>query len=443
MAAVLPSLLLLLLPTPPAGAGEKVTYAKHIAPIVFKSCATCHRPGEVGPFPLLTYKDAAKRADHLATVVENRQMPPWKAAPGHGSFLDERRLSDQEVALFKKWAAEGAPEGDPKDLPPTPTFKDGWQLGEPDLVLKMPEPFAVPATGRDVFQCFVLPTGVAEERTVAAVEFRPGNRRVVHHSLIFLDNTGQARKLDEKDPGPGYKSFGGIGFLPTGGLGGWAPGATPRRLPDGLGRLLRKNSDVVLQMHYHPSGKEEQDQSMVGIYFTKKPAERIVFSLPVLNRMLYIPAGEARQKVSASFTLPVETEAIGITPHMHLLGKEMKVTATFPDGKTQDLIWIKDWDFNWQDQYLYREPVKLPKGTKIEVAAVYDNSAGNPNNPNDPPKRVTWGEQTTDEMCIAFIQIVPHSRKEALQLLQEVGKQQMGRALRLFGGGAADKSGDK
>lgn len=410
--------------------GEKITFNKHIAPILYKSCASCHRPGEVGPFSLLTYKDAAKRSDHLAQVVESHQMPPWKPEPGYGDLLDERKLTDKQIDLIKKWAANGAPEGDPKDLPPTPAFSDGWQLGEPDLVLKMPEQFTIPATGRDVYQCFVIPIGVAEDRTVAAVEFRPGNRRVVHHSLFFLDNSGQARKLDEKDPGPGYKSFGGIGFLPTGGLGGWAPGATPRRLPEGLGRLIKKNSDLVFQMHYHPTGKEEQDQSMIGIHFTKKPAEKLVSSLPVLNRRVDIPAGADHHRITATFTMPVDAETIGVTPHMHLLGREMKVTATFPDGKSQTLVWIKDWDFNWQDQYLYKHAIKLPKGTKIDLEAYYDNSENNPKNPTSPPKRVRWGEQTTDEMCIAFLQVVPNSRKDAATILQEVGRQQLSQVLR-------------
>lgn len=429
MYCLMPVFLLL---TPPTD-GEKITFNKHIAPILFKNCATCHRPGEVGPFSLLTYKDSAKRADHLAQIVADRQMPPWKPEPGYGEFLDERKLSNQDIELIKRWAAEGAPEGDPKDRPAAPTFSDGWQLGEPDLVLKMPEPFTIPATGRDVYQCFVLPGGITEDRTVAAVEFRPGNRRVVHHALYFLDNTGQARKLDEKDPGPGYRSFGGIGFLPTGGLGGWAPGATPRRLPEGHGRMMRKNSDVVFQMHYHPTGKEEQDQSMIGIYFTKKPAEHLVVALPVLNRRLDIPAGAQRQRVTASFVVPADIEAIGVTPHMHLVGREMKVAAVFPDGKSQVLIWIKDWDFNWQDQYLFKQRINMPKGTKIEVEAFYDNSDSNPKNPNSPPKRVRWGEQTTDEMCIAFLQIVPANRKDVALILQEVGKQQITQALNSFG----------
>ncbi len=419
----------------PASAAEEITFTKHIAPILWKNCASCHRPGEVGPFNLLTYKDAAKRADFLAQITSERRMPPWKAEPGHGDFEDVRRLSDAEIKLLAQWAESGAKEGKASDLPPAPKFTEGWQLGQPDLILKMAEPFEVRADGRDVYRCFVLPTGLTEDRTVAAVEFRPGNRRVVHHALYFLDNTGAARKKDEADPGPGYSSFGGIGIVPTGSLGGWAPGATARRLPEGTGRMLRKGSDVVLQIHYHPSGKVEKDQSTLGIYFTRKPAQRLVMGVPLVNRRLAIPAGEKRHEVKATFTLPVDVQALGITPHMHLLGREMKVTATLPNGKQESLIWIKDWDFNWQDQYRYRKPVALPKGTKLEMVAYYDNSADNSKNPNHPPKLVRWGEQTTDEMALCGLQVITAKRADMLELYKELLKTQgrLGSLLSGFG----------
>jgi mono/diheme cytochrome c family protein len=406
----------------PAGAapGQRVTYCRDVAPILYRHCAGCHRPGEVGPFPLLSYKDAAKRADFLKQVTAQRRMPPWKAEPGYGDFLDARRLSDDELHTLARWADGGAPEGDPRDLPPPPQFADGWQLGQPDLVLKMPEPFTVPAGGRDVFRCFVIPTGLAENRTVAAVEFRPGNRRVVHHALFFLDSLGAARKRDEADPGPGYASFGGIGILPTGILGGWAPGAQPHRLPDGVGRFLRKNSDLVLQIHYHTTGKEEIDQSSVGSTFTKKPADKILMGVVLLNRKVDIPPGAADYRLTASSTLRVDVHAIGVTPHMHLLGREMKVKAVRPDGREVPLVWIKDWDFNWQGQYLFRAPVALPRGTRLELEAVYDNSAANVKNPSNPPKRVQWGEQTTDEMCLCGVHVVADHPGDGLVLLRDM-----------------------
>jgi hypothetical protein len=397
------------------------TYSKDIAPILWKNCAGCHRPGEVGPFSLLTYRDAAKRAEFLKEVAESRKMPPWKAEPGFGHFEDERRLSDEEVARIARWADAGAPEGDPRDLPPAPKFPEGWQLGTPDLVLTMPEAFEVPASGRDQFCCFVIPTGLAEDRTVSAIEFRPGNRKVVHHALFFLDSTGAARRRDEADPQPGYATFGGIGILPTGSLGGWAPGTGPRPLPDGLGQLLRKNSDLVLQVHYHPSGKAETDRSSLGIYFTKQPARKITMGVRLVNRAIAIPPGESRHKVTAQLTLPVAVHAYGITPHMHWLGKEMKVTAVRPDGKVEPLIWIKDWDFNWQGQYRFAEGLALPKGTRLELEAYYDNTADNPKNPNDPPRLVRFGEQTTDEMCLCGVQVVPDDPTGYAELFRAMG----------------------
>ena len=398
-------------------AGE-VTYTKDVASILWKNCASCHRPGEVGPFSLLDFRSAAKRADFIATVTADGRMPPWKPEAGYGEFLDEHRLSAEERATLTAWARAGAPEGDPKDLPPAPQFTPGWQLGSPDQIVKMPESYAVSAEGRDVFRCFVIPLDAAEDKTVAAVDFRPGNRRVVHHALFYLDNSGAARKLDAKDQGPGYHSFGGVGFRPSGALGGWAPGAMPRRLPDDMGRMLRKGSDLVLQVHYHPDGKPETDQSELGIYYTKQPAKKIVASLPLGRSDLRIPAGDANYRLGSSYTLPRPLTAIGISPHMHWLGREMRVDAYLPGGKVEHLLWIKDWDFNWQGQYLYRHSIDLPKGTRIELSASYDNSSTNPANPNDPPKTVYYGEQTNDEMCYCWVQFVAAERSDYAELLK-------------------------
>jgi mono/diheme cytochrome c family protein len=393
----------------PASPGRTaaVTFTKEIAPLVFKNCAQCHRPGEVAPFPLLSYADVQKRAKTILAVVEKRLMPPWKPEPGVGEFHDARRLSDSEIALFKRWVGDGTPEGDLADLPPAPKFSDGWQLGEPDLVVKMAKPFTVPAEGRDVFRCFVIPLDQTEDKQVSAVEFRPGNRKVVHHALFFLDTSGRARQLEAKEEEPGYPSVGGVGFLPSGGLGGWAPGAFPRFLPKGIARPLRKGSDLVLQLHLHPTGKREVEQSTLGIYFSKEPAKRLTFGFPIASRAIDIPPGEKAYVVKSSWTLPADVEAIGVTPHAHYLCKEMKANATLPDGTTRGLIWIKDWDFNWQGQYQYKEAIPLPKGTRVSFEYTYDNSDGNPRNPSSPPKRVTFGEETTNEMAFLFLMIVP------------------------------------
>ena len=385
-----------------AAAPQRPTFSKDVAPILYANCVSCHRPGEVAPFPLLNYADAKKRAGTIDSVVSDRFMPPWKAEPGHGDFLGERRLSDEQVATISNWVKNGAPEGNPKDLPPQPKFTDGWALGQPDLVIKMSEAYTVPAEGRDVFRVFVIPMDIPEDKYVSAVEYRPGNRKVVHHALFFLDTTGKARELDALDPQPGYGRMGGVGFTPTGGLGGWAPGIQPERLPDGLCRPVKKGSDLVLQVHFHPSGKEEVEQSTIGLYFTDKP-KKILRSFPLMTRRIDIPPGETKYTVTQSFTTPFALELVGLTPHAHLLCKEMKVWMTPPKGERQWLIYIKDWDFNWQDQYLYKNSIKVPAGTRFEMEYIYDNSAANPRNPSDPPKRVTFGEQTTNEMAITFL----------------------------------------
>lgn len=394
------------LPASANKAAGEVTFTKDVAPILFAHCASCHRPGEVAPFPLLTYKDAKKRASQIADVVGDRFMPPWRPEKGHGQFVGERRLSDEQVAVIQKWANTGAVEGDPAALPAAPTFPEGWQLGEPDLVLKMTEAYTLKAEGRDIFRVFVIPSGLTEDKYVRAVEFRPENRKIVHHALLFLDSSGAAKKLDEADAGPGYGRGGGVGFVPSGGLGGWAPGYTPRPLPSDVGRPMRKGSDLVIQVHFHPSGKEEIEQSSIGIYFHKELPKSVLVPFPRAIRRLNIPAGEKSHEAKDTFTVPTEVTIIGLTPHAHLLCKEVKVDATLPDGTEKPLIWIKEWDWDWQDEYFYTEQIKVPAGTKVSMLYRYDNSAGNPRNPSDPPKPVRWGEQTTDEMAITFFQVI-------------------------------------
>jgi mono/diheme cytochrome c family protein len=403
-------------PRPPA-----VTYNKHVAPILFKHCATCHRPGEVGPFPLLTYKDAAKRADFLKEVTADRRMPPWKPVPGHGEFQGARRLSDAEINTLARWADAGAAQGDPKDLPPLPRFSEGWQLGKPDLILKMPKAFTIPAGGRDIYRAFVIPTGVTERRAVAAVEFRPGNRRVVHHARFFLDTTGAGRKKEEAESEPGFPSSGAnLGVPISGSLGGWVPGTTPRFLPDGVARRLPRNSDLVLQVHYKPTGKEEKDQSTVGIFFRKAPVWRFLHGMMLAEPRLRIPAGEKRYRATASYTLPVAIRVLTIGSHMHLLGREMKVTAMLPGGKKEPLLWITDWDFNWQGHYHYVRPVVLPQGTVLKMEAFFDNSEKNPKNPHRPPRTVWQGPRTVDEMCQCPITFIVGSPREAMIVLQDL-----------------------
>jgi hypothetical protein len=424
--------LLCLLLAPNRARAEAVTFNKDIAPILWKNCASCHRPGEVGPFALLSYDDAAKRGEFIRDVVKDRIMPPWKAEPEYGRFHGVRRLSDADIKTIDRWVAAGSPEGRMEDLPQPPKFSEGWQLGVPDLVLKMPQPFEVPAETPDIYRCFVLPIDIPEDRTVSAVEFRPGNRKIVHHAVFFLDSTGRAREKDLADAELGYRSFGGPGFIPSGGLGGWAPGSEPMFLADGLGKSLRTKTDLVMQVHYHASGKPEQDQSQVGIYFTKKPVEHLVTGVSLLNPRLDIPAGAKRHRTQVEATLPVDVTAIGVSPHMHLLGREMKVWAETPDKETIPLVWIKDWDFNWQLQYTFAEHVRLAKGTKIRLEAYYDNSEDNPANPNSPPRRVRWGEETTDEMCLCTVQVYTDREDD----MRELFRMPHGRIGAALGGGS-------
>jgi len=404
--------------TKPGKTPEKVTYTRHIAPILFQNCVACHRPGEVAPFALQTFADASKRAKQIAAVVKQRDMPPWKPEAGFGNFHNERRLTESEIATIVAWSAAGAPEGAAVDMPPLPTFADGWQLGKPDLILRMTEDFEVPASGPDVLRNFVIPIDIAKNQVVAGIEFRAGNRKIVHHALCLLDSTGKARKLDATEVGPGYNAEkGGLGFLPTGSLGGWAPGVVPRFVPAGMGRYLAKGSDLVMQVHYHPSGKVEKDCSEVAVYFLKEPMKKLLGGFSVENWQIDIPIGEKRYERAAEYVLPVPVTIVGVAPHMHLLGKEMKAWAELPDGKTVPLVHIRDWNFNWQDYYVYRKPVELPKGTKVRMTSLHDNTIENLANPTKPPKRVKYGESTSNEMSVCIFEATCDSIPELLKLV--------------------------
>ncbi|MBL8794453.1 MAG: redoxin domain-containing protein [Planctomycetia bacterium] len=390
----------------------KVTYHRDVLPILQNHCQSCHRPGEVGPFSLMTYKQAVNWAADIKDFTHSKRMPPWKPADGL-SFRDERKLTEQQIATLAAWVAAGTPEGNAADAPPAKQFTKGWQLGEPDLVLSVDADFTLGASGRDLFRCFVLPTNLTEDKYVTALEVRPGNPRVVHHTLNFIDTAGRGRKLEETekarakkegepDSGPGYSMSMGVGFAPNGALGGWAPGQMARHLPDGSGYLLPKGSDVVVQVHYHRNGRVEKDRVQIGLYFAKQPVTHRFQAVVLPGRFLLMPAGVEDFKVTGNVTIDQDCDLHSVMPHMHLLGKTIKVTMTPPDGKAETVIDIKEWDYNWQETYFFKEPLKIKAGTKFNVEARYDNSAKNPNNPNNPPKLVHFGEQTTDEMCFIF-----------------------------------------
>lgn len=384
-------------------AGPSPTFTKDVAPVLFQNCVVCHRPGEVGPFSLITYQDARKRAKLLAKLTGSRVMPPWKPVAGHEEFKNARVLTDEQIAVFKAWLDAGTPEGEAKDLPPQPKFPEGWQAGPPDMILKVANPFPVPAEGPDIYVHFVLPMNLDKDKYVKAVQILPSNRRVAHHGVIILDGSGTARKLAAKNGGDHYPNFGGPGFLPRGFLPGYAPGMTTRidraeGATDDVSITLGKGLDIVLQMHYHPIGKEGTDQPQIGLYFTDKPPKRGPNVIGMVNNDVDIPAGAKAHKRADSFKVPVDFEVQSIFGHMHMIGREIRVWADLPDGKKKDMLLIDDWDFNWQDTYAYKKPFILPKGTVVNAEWVWDNTADNPRNPNNPPKRVTFGEGSTDEM---------------------------------------------
>lgn len=413
-------ILTILLGLPLAAFAEEsaVTYHRDIAPIVHANCTGCHRVGESAPFPLTNYQEVSRRAMTISRVVNDRYMPPWHANDEVTKFLDVRRLSNEQIALIDQWIAAGKPEGDASEAPSLPAFTEGWQLGEPDLVLTMAEAYEVPAEGRDIYRNFVLPLDLSEDKWVKAIELRPSARSVVHHSLYFLDDSGTARTLDGKDGKPG---FSGMGFRRSGALGGYVPGVTVKKLPGDLARPLPKGSDLVLSTHFHPSGKAEREQTTVGIYFADAPPSKKLEELQVppgfgRSAGIDIPPGEKNFRIEDSFTLPVAVEAHFVSGHAHYLCTTMRMTATLPDGGEQILLDIPDWDMDWQDTYYFADPIVLPAGTVVKSVITYDNSADNPDNPTNPPVRVKWGQQSTDEMGSITLSGVALDESDAARL---------------------------
>ncbi len=436
------------------------SFAEHIAPIVFEHCAPCHRAGQAAPFSLLTYEDVKRRAKTIAQVVERRDMPPWHPVAGHGEFAGELRLAPAQIDAILAFVAGGAPEGDPKKTPAAPTFASGWLLREPDLVISMPAAFEVPAGGPDIYRNFVVPLGLDGDRWLTAIDVRPSARSVLHHIIFSFDTSGRARAMDGADGQPGFAGMGGEGggLNGTAAVGGWAVGGQARDLPLGLARRVPKGADLILRSHFHPSGKVEREQTTLGLYFAKEPPTRSMVGLQLppafgVAAGLDVPAGDRGFKIADSFVLPVDALGVEIGGHAHYLCKDMHVWATSPAGERQSVFWIDDWDFNWQNRYQYREPIALPKGTRIDVEITYDNSADNPRNPHDPPRRVRWGLQSTDEMGSVTLLLVPRVEAEARVLQREVQlhtREQLAGAARSGGASGAlvsrvmmlDKNGD-
>jgi tetratricopeptide (TPR) repeat protein len=398
-----------------------LTFNKDIAPVVFQHCATCHRPGQAAPFHLLTYDDVKKHAKDVVRVTASRYMPPWLLEPGHGEFIGERRLTADQIGLIRQWVEEGASEGAASDLPPAPQWAEGWLLGQPDLVLTMPQPYTLPAEGRDVYRNFVLPIPVDGRKYVRAVEFRPGNRKIVHHAFMYIDRTPQSRRLDEQDAEPG---FGGMhtpssAQAPDGHFLSWQPGKVPVPARPGLSWNLEKGSDLLLQVHMQPSGKPELLEASIGFYFTATPPTNTLFKIGLRSYAIDIPAGQTDYVLEDAYTLPVDAHVMAVLPHAHYLARQMRGFATLPDGTQRSLFLIKDWDFNWQGDYHYVKPVFLAKGTTLSMRFTYDNSTNNTRNPHHPPQRVKYGLQTTDEMGELWLQILPRNKADLALLSKD------------------------
>lgn len=411
-----------------------VTFNQHIAPIFFRHCTTCHRPGQSAPFALMSYADAAKRAKQIGTVTRERIMPPWLPDSGCCGFVEERVLNMEERELIEQWIAEGAVEGNAADLPPPPKWIEGWQLGKPDLVVQMAGPFSLEAAGPDLYRNFVVPIPSQTRRYVKALEFQPGNRKVVHHAAMKLDRTRQSRRRDEQEAGPG---FGGMNLPesaenPGGHFLNWQPGKLPYVLPEDFAWILEPNSDLVLQLHMQPTGKPESVQSSVGFYFSDSPPTKASFKLVFDWPAIDIAPGVTNYVITDDYTLPVDVEAVAIFPHAHYLAKEMLAEAKLPNGTTKTLLNIRQWDFNWQGDYRYASPVSLPSGTTITMRFSYDNSTNNARNPNHPPKRVRTGWQTADEMGELWLQVVPRNQSDLSALARDYNLAALNKLVRVY-----------
>jgi Flp pilus assembly protein TadD/mono/diheme cytochrome c family protein len=409
-------------------AAQTVTFSKDIAPMVFSHCSACHRPGEAAPFSLLTYSDVRKRGTQIVQVTGLRYMPPWMPEPGHGDFAGSLRLSDQQIALLARWVREGMAEGDPADLPTAPRFTEGWQLGPPDLIVRMSQVYHLTANPGDVFRNFVLPVDLKETKYIRAFELRPGNKRVVHHANVIVDRSRLLRRQDGLDGQPG---FGGMDvvtevtgeFDPDSHFLFWKPGSPAQQEPANMPWKLDPGSDLIVNLHLQPSGKPEIVDAEVGLYFADRPPSLHPMLLQLEHDgALNIPAGSATFSVTDHLKLPVAVSVLAIYPHAHFLGKRVDAWADLPDGKRLSLLKIDRWDINWQASYTYRKPVFLPAGTNVAMRIGYDNSADNPRNPNQPPKMVRAGNRSEDEMGHVWLQVLPETSDKDIDprlILQE------------------------
>ncbi|HCP38340.1 MAG TPA: hypothetical protein DIT98_10980, partial [Verrucomicrobiales bacterium] len=401
---------------------ETVTFNQHIAPILLEHCTPCHREGMSAPFQLLTYEDASRRAKQIKEVTESKYMPPWLPEPVDGGFKHERGLSDQQIRLIKSWLDTGSKEGDDTVRPSIPDWPGDWQLGEPDLVASMPNGYSLQAEGRDIYRNFVLKVPITKPLYVKELEFHPENASVVHHALIYIDSTRQSQRRDNADPKPG---FGGMRVpmsagMPEGQFLSWQPGKIYSTSDNSIPWMLQPGTDLVIQVHMNPTGKVEDFSCSVGLHFTETPPSSIPYKIKLTSLAIDIPSETSFYRVKDSMQLPVDVQLTRILPHAHYLCKRMEGYAIFPDGIKKRLILIKNWDFNWQGDYIYETPIKLPKGTVLHMDYTYDNSTENLANPHSPPKKVTYGPESSDEMAELWFQFILNSLEDRKKIKETV-----------------------
>ncbi len=401
---------------PALGLAAAPTFSKEVAPILQKNCQSCHRPGEAAPFSLLTYKEARPWASSIKEAVQTRKMPPWFADPHYGKFSNDRTMAAKDVETLVAWANGGAPEGNPKDLPKPVAFVDGWNIGKPDLTVKMSQPYEVPASGTIDYQYILVPLNLTEDKWVSSAEVRPGNRAVVHHVIAYL-----------RPPGSGWLKGAqpGVPYVPKRGengpnefLVGYAPGSPATVLPEGQGKLVQAGSDVILQVHYTTNGKPGTDLSSIGLVYAKGPVKERVYTVSATNNRFAIAPGDANYEVKSSFEFGAETRINFLAPHMHLRGKDFKFTAVYPTGESEVLLNVPKYDFSWQLSYQPAKEIVMPAGSRIDCVAHFDNSPNNPNNP-DPTKVVKWGDQSWEEMMMGFFNVTVPADKDLRSILPQ------------------------
>lgn len=391
-----------------------VDYASQVAAILNKRCVGCHRPGEAAPFSLIGYENARKWSPMVLKVVQEKRMPPWRADPDVHEYHDENQVAPAELRVLENWVKNDCPSGNLDTAPVPPPMAGTWELGEPDVIFSHSDPTPIDADGPDEYRNYVFKTNYPDNRYLRAMDFKPGNRSVVHHVVVYFDSHGIANDLDAKDADgkPGYLTSGGVspGFIPDDIPYVWAPGIRPRFLPEGVAFKLKKGASIIVQVHYHKSGKAELDQSRFGLYFAKEKPARTAEVEISFDPTLKVPAGKKEVKWEQKWISARDYEMLTIMPHMHYLGQNMSAEVRRPDGSRERLISIANWDFRWQLNYAFVNPVRIPQGSEIVMMAEYDNTSGNPNNPNRPPKDVFFGPDSTDEMFLFVFTLIPAAK---------------------------------